>query len=105
MWHGAAGLLLRLGFETSEKGINTLNELTSGVLDIPFFDLLFELRILWVEVILILVYVQKGGNRDAVLLDNEVLFVVVDTSDEGSKVDACLSERKSPDLSFCPHNQ
>ena len=68
-----------------------------------FLDLLLQLRVLHVEVILILVHVQKSGNRDTVLLKYEVLFVVVHPSDQRAKVHAGFGEREAIDHSFRRH--
>ena len=99
------GVLFPLRFEPRKKSIEVLSELALPIFCVSLFDLQLKFRILHVEVILVCVYIEECSYGDTVLLEDEVLFVVVDTPDECSEVDAGLGEREAIDNSFCPHTQ
>jgi len=71
--------------------------LAGEVLLAALSDVLADLRVPKLKVVLELMNVHDTGDGDAVLFEDDVLLVQVNSFDQGTKIDAGLRDRESLD--------
>lgn len=104
--HAGALFLLFPGLapELSEQVIER-SCFTPKVLSIPLGNLLLEFRVLQLQVVFEFVGIHDASDGNAILLEDDILFIQMNLPYHLTKIDAGFGERKSINCGFRAHDR